>query len=100
MYAVIFSSRHPADASKLEGYSELAKAMEELARKQPGFVDIESARGVDGFGITVSYWDSLEAIEAWKANVKHRAAQELGKSRFYERYSVKVCRVERAYEKP
>lgn len=100
MYAVIFTSQHATDPTKLEGYEAMADAMEELARKQPGFVGIESARGTDGFGITVSYWESLEAIAAWKANVKHRAAQEGGKSRFYERYSVKVCSVERAYEKP
>lgn len=100
MYAVIFSSQHAAEPAALQGYAELSDAMAELARKQPGFIAIESARGTDGFGITVSYWDSLESIEAWKNDVKHRAAQERGKSRFYERYSVKVCSVERSYGKP
>ena len=33
--------------------------MLELARQQPGFLGVESARGEDGFGITVSYWSSV-----------------------------------------
>lgn len=99
-YAVIFSSRHSSHPEHLKGYDETADAMEELAAKQPGFLGMESARGADGFGITVSYWDSLEAIAAWKANDKHRSVQERGKSHFYERYSVRVCSVERTYGKP
>jgi glutathione S-transferase len=99
-YAVIFSSQQSRNPDDLKGYDATANAMEELARKQPGFLGIESARGADGFGVTVSYWDSLEAIAAWKSQEKHRAAQERGKTLFYERYSVKVCSVDRAYGKP
>lgn len=99
-YAVIFSSHQSKNADDLKGYGETSDAMVELAKKQPGFLGIESARGADGFGVTVSYWDSLEAISAWKANEKHRSAQERGKSVFYERYSVRVCSVERSYGKP
>jgi heme-degrading monooxygenase HmoA len=99
MFAVIFSSQQSAEPEDLKGYDATSTAMVELAKKQPGFIGIESARSASGFGITVSYWESLEAIEAWKAHEKHRVAQARGKSQFYERYSVKVCRVERAYEK-
>ena len=53
-YAVIFTSlRTPGD----EGYAQMAEEMETLARKQPGFLDVESAR--DDVGITVSYWERL-----------------------------------------
>ena len=96
LFAVIFSSKRSQD---IEGYGAMTDRMVELASAQPGFVGIESARGADGFGITVSYWSSLEAIARWKANAKHRAAQEQGKSRFYERYSVRICSVERSYGK-
>ena len=37
--------------------------MEELAKQQPGFLGVESARDHSGLGITISYWESLEAIE-------------------------------------
>ncbi len=96
VYAVVFSSQRTREHA--EEYERTATAMEELAKKQPGFCGIESARGADGFGITVSYWDSLEAIHAWKAKAEHRAAQERGKKAFYERYEIRVASVERGYK--
>jgi heme-degrading monooxygenase HmoA len=94
-FAVIFSSQR----SNLDeaGYARVAAEMDALAARQPGFLGVESARGADGLGITVSYWDSLEAIRAWKANLEHQAAQALGKERFYDAYELRVSRVERAY---
>ncbi len=73
----------------------MAAAMEKLAATQPGFLGIESAR--DGLGITVSYWESLEAIAAWKANATHLVAQQRGRDTWYEGFKVRVCRVERDY---
>lgn len=95
-YAVIFSSQHSANT---EGYHEVADRMVELAAQQPGFIGVESARGADGFGITVAYFESLEAIARWKKHPEHLAAQERGKAQWYERYSVRVCSVERSYGK-
>lgn len=96
-YAVIFSSQ------RTEGdrdYGKIAERMVELAAQQPGFLGAESVRGVDGFGITVSYWSSPVAISAWKANIAHLVAQEMGKREWYEHYELRVAKVERAYGKP
>jgi heme-degrading monooxygenase HmoA len=94
-YAVIFTSRRtPADP---EGYAVAAERMEELARQQPGFLGIESARGDSGLGITVSYWDSEESIRRWRDEAEHRLAQAQGRARWYECFELRVCRVERAY---
>lgn len=95
-YAVVFSSMRGAN---VEGYDAAAARMMELAAEQPGFLGAESTRGADGFGITVSYWTSEEAITSWKAHAEHRVAQELGRSRWYEHYELRVARVERAYSK-
>ncbi len=97
-FAVIFSSQRTAEAA--EEYEKATAAMVELASKQPGFLGIESARGPEGFGITVSYWDSLEAIRNWKDVPSHRAIQARGKATFYERYEVRVAVVERGYKFP
>jgi len=91
-FAVIFTSLRTAGDL---GYGEMAEAMEELARTQPGFLGIESAR--DGLGITVSYWDSLESITAWKQNARHLVAQQRGREAWYEEFKVRICRVERDY---
>ena len=92
-YAVIFTSRRTEGDN---GYERMAHRMVELAREQPGFLGIESARGADGLGITVSYWESEAAIAAWKAHVEHAAAQARAGD-WYAHFDVRVCRVERAY---
>jgi len=91
-YAVIFTSTRTEGDN---GYVGMAIAMEELAKQQDGYLGIESAR--NELGITVSYWESLEAIKNWKQNLDHLAAQKLGKEKWYEHYKVRVCRVERDY---
>jgi heme-degrading monooxygenase HmoA len=92
-YAVIFTSTRAGD----EGYAETSERMNELASEQPGFLGIESVRGDDGLGITVSYWTDLESIRAWKANAEHRIAQQRGKREWYSDYVTRVCRVEYDY---
>ena len=92
-YAVIFTStRTEVEA----GYAEMAIKMVELAKAQPGFIAMESAR--NEIGITVSYWESLEAIKNWKANMEHLDAQEKGKTTWYKNYKVRIAKVEREYE--
>jgi heme-degrading monooxygenase HmoA len=95
-YAVIFTS-HRTEGDR--GYQHMAERMVELAAGQPGFLGVESARGADGFGITVSYWSSEEAIAAWKAHLEHKPAQEIGKRVWYADYQIRVAKVERAYGK-
>ncbi len=92
-WAVIFTAvRTPEDEA---GYAQTAEHMETLAARQPGFLGMESTRGEDGLGITVSYWDSLEAIAAWKAHADHRTAKRLGRERWYRAYRLRIARVER-----
>lgn len=91
-YAVIFTS------IKIEAennYDDIAKRMVELAATQQGFMGIESAR--NEIGITVSYWESLDAIKDWKNNAEHLMAQQLGKNVFYKSYTTRICKVEREY---
>jgi heme-degrading monooxygenase HmoA len=96
-YAVVFTSaRHDGDW----GYDETAARMEELAKQVPGYLGIESARGENGFGITVSYWSSEASIAEWKMNMEHRAAQARGRREWYSHYEIRVAKVERAYAGP
>lgn len=95
-YAVIFTSLRRALPG--DGYGAMADRMEELAREQPGFLGLESARDTDGLGITISYWKSLEDIAAWRANAEHLVAQKLGRDEWYRWFALRVCRVERAFE--
>src|SRR5437016_671844 len=90
-YAVVFSSTRAAGGAD---YDATAERMLELAATMPGFLGVESARGADGNGITVSYWASEEAIRHWGAQAEHRLAQAAGRERFYRTFALRVCRVE------
>src|SRR5689334_24513763 len=89
-YAVVFTSeRSEGD----RGYNLMSEKMAALAAEQPGFLGAESARNSDGLGITVSYWESTEAIENWKTNAEHRIAQETGKKVWYSGYMLRIAKV-------
>jgi len=91
-YAVVFTSlRTDGD----NGYGAMAERMLELAAQQEGFLGVESAR--EELGITVSYWDSLEAIRNWKQHSEHQEAQRLGHKVWYSEFKVRVAKVERDY---
>ncbi|MGZ4117039.1 MAG: antibiotic biosynthesis monooxygenase family protein [Bacteroidia bacterium] len=92
-YAVIFTSEKTETDN---GYSEMAKKMEDLGKGQEGFLGIESAS--KDISITVSYWKDLESIRKWKMNTEHLSAQEKGREVWYKNYKTRICLVERDYE--
>jgi heme-degrading monooxygenase HmoA len=93
-YAVIFSSTMKSDIS---GYAEMAERMEQLAKKQSGYLGFESAREAK-LGITISYWQDENSIAAWKNEVEHTLARSMGREKWYQHYHVRVCRVAREYQ--
>jgi heme-degrading monooxygenase HmoA len=96
-WVVVFSSQRTAGD---DGYGETADRMAALTASMPGFLGMESVRGADGFGITVCYWDSEDAIAGWRRNLEHAEARRQGNARWYEHYALRVGRVERASEGP
>lgn len=96
-FAVIFTSKRREGDN---GYAVMAGRMADLGSRYEGFLGIESARGADGLGITVSYWRDEAALLAWKRDTEHQKAQRAGRLEWYEAYEVRVCRVERAYRFP
>jgi len=93
--AVVFTSqRTEADDA---GYAQTAEEMVRLASAQPGFLGLESVRGPDGLGITVSYWRDEASIRAWREHADHQVAQKAGRRRWYRAYRVRICRVEREH---
>ena len=82
-----------------EGYDK----MDELTFKEietiKGYLGYESFRDENGFGVNVSYWKDMIALKNWKENTLHKKAQELGKEKWYKNYKLRICSVERDYEK-
>ncbi len=96
-FVVIFSSQRTAGEN---GYAATAERMAELAQTIPGYLGIESVRGEDGFGITVSYWRDEQAIGLWRNQAEHLLAQARGKQEWYDQYKICVAKVERSYSGP
>jgi heme-degrading monooxygenase HmoA len=95
--AVIFSSTRTTEFE--DEYRAVAATMEDMARRQPGFISVESVRDTRSRrGITVSYWLDMVSANAWKKVGEHLAAQRAGKDRFYSAYTVVVAQVTRSYD--
>ncbi len=60
-----------------------------------GFLGWEVGIEAD-FGIAISYWKSLEAIEIWRHHQKHKSAKLLGK-KWFAQCMTRIACVERDY---
>lgn len=92
-YAVIFTSIR---TDNTEGYHDTAEKMQEYVSRQPGYLGMESVKEGEK-EITVSYWQSIEDIMAWKKQVEHQEAQRLGQEKWYRDYRVRIARIEHDY---
>jgi heme-degrading monooxygenase HmoA len=69
--------------------------MVDLAKKQDGFLGVESTR--NELGITVSYWRDLNSIKKWKENADHALARDKGRKEWYSNFKTRIAKVERDY---
>lgn len=94
--AVIFVSQ--ATGTDPEGYAAAAAEMGALAEAQQGYCGIDSTRGADGLGITVSYWADEASAVAWRRNERHAEIRDRGRGRWYAWYSLHVAELGRSYD--
>lgn len=76
-YSVIFSTVR----SQLEDlkYHEFSDQMLALVQCAEGFLGMESYRENSGRGVTISYWETLEAIKEWKKTPNTLWHKNMGK---------------------
>jgi len=95
MVVVVFRSRlKPGVAPAIEA---LGARMYELATRMPGYLAYREYQAADGEGVAIVEFESAAALKAWREHPEHRAAQALGKDRFFSSYRIQVCTVERDY---
>lgn len=94
MYVVIFKAvlKHPDQA-----YRDIAVNLRERAINQYGCLGF-SAATQDNEEIAVSYWETLEQIASWKADMEHLKAQKLALSKWYQSCQVQVAEVMHQYD--
>ena len=96
MFVVIFRAK----ANQLDDeYAQVAQRMRRLALAEFGCVEFDAVtQGTNE--IALSYWRDEESIRAWKRQAEHVIAQELGRERWYESYTVQICEIRRQYQFP
>lgn len=93
MFVVIFRAKVRQTDNE---YSQVAARMREMALTQFGCLEFTAVtEGSDE--IALSYWPSEDHIRAWKAHSEHVLAQELGRSKWYDSYTVQVAKISRQY---
>ena len=87
MYIVIFKA---TVATLDDQYARMAKALKQLAFSEYGCLDFVAVTEGNQ-EIAISYWQSLQDIRQWKNDPLHRAAQALGKDKWYSEFNVEIC---------
>ena len=91
---VLIRTQLRADVDRAE-YDAMDARMYQIASGLPGFVRAKMYTSEDGEGISIIEFASHEALLAWRNHPEHVVAQRAGRERFFERYDVRVCTVDR-----
>ncbi len=97
MIVVIFRI-HVNPEADLEALGAVSQEMVALFSEMPGFVSVKDYSAEDGEMLVFAEFDSLEAVEAWKAHPEHLIAQRRAREEFFADYRIQVCSIVRANE--
>jgi heme-degrading monooxygenase HmoA len=91
MFLVVFRNRKRADIDRA-AYGAESELMEDMARRQRGFISFKSYVADDGEVIALSEWENEDAALAWRKVAEHSVAQSRGRAEFYEDYTLFACK--------
>lgn len=95
--AVIFEVIPAGD--KKQEYLDIAASLRPELDKIKGFISIERFQSLAQPNkiLSLSFWESEEAIAAWRNIELHRAAQAKGRGYIFEDYHLRIAQVVRDY---
>lgn len=97
MHAVIFEIEPRPGREK--DYLDLAAALKNDVEKIDGFISVERFQSIAKPGklVSVSFWRDAEAVQRWREQARHHAAQLEGRGAIFADYRISVCAVDRQY---
>ncbi|MYN25618.1 antibiotic biosynthesis monooxygenase family protein [Duganella levis] len=97
MIAVIFEVTPSADGRA--EYLQRAAQLAPLLAGVDGFISVErfSSLAQPGKLLSLSFWRDEAAVQAWRSQEEHRAAQEAGRGGVFDSYRLRVASVMRDY---
>ncbi len=96
MIVVVFRI-HVNPEANLEDLGAVFQNMVARFGEMPGFVSVKDYSAQDGEMLVLAEFDSLEAVDAWKAHPEHLIAQKRGQE-FFSGYRIQVCSLVRTNE--
>ena len=95
-FAVIFRSKRTDSNNEL--YYHHNDKLSEKIKTIPCYIKHFGVRHPDTReGITVIYFETMDAIKLWRDDFEHMEAKELAQSHFYENYSIEILEVKKEY---
>jgi len=84
---------------RTQDYFDLAAELRPELERIDGFISVERFQSLaePGKYVSLSFWRDRAAIEAWRAQRRHRAAQERGKREIFQDFRISVAEVVRDY---
>ncbi len=98
MHVVVFEVE-PVAGGRAE-YLEIAARLRQELQNVDGFISIERFESLTQTGkiLSLSTWRDEAAITRWREHAGHQGAQELGRSKLFKQYRIRVAEVVRDYE--
>jgi heme-degrading monooxygenase HmoA len=95
MFVILFRSRLSDEAGEEYYATEelLSERVHAIAGSDP--VEIKQYTAEDGERLAVLFWRDPETLEKWRAYPEHRAAQRMGRKKWYSSYEMTVAEVVR-----
>jgi heme-degrading monooxygenase HmoA len=84
---------------RAQDYFDLAAELRPELERIDGFLSVERFQSLaePGKYVSLSFWRDQAAIEAWRAQRRHRAAQQRGKREIFRDFRISVAEVVRDY---
>ncbi len=97
MHVIIFEF-WPAEGRENEYFDHVAALKPEL-EKMDGFISVERFESLTEPGklLSLSFWDSEDAIARWRNLPQHRKSQAAGRAGVFADYRLRVAEVSRDY---
>ena len=97
MHVVIFELQPKPEG--VDEYLKLAAGLKSELEKIEGFISIERFQSMTTGGkiLSLSFWQTEDAIVEWRKQIKHQEAQSRGYEKLFENYRLRVAEVKRDY---
>ena len=97
MIAVIFEVE--VKAERKEEYLKIASELRNELKAIDGFISIERFQSLvnEEKLVSLSFWESEQAITVWRNNLNHKIAQQKGRSTLFSDYRLRVAKIVRDY---